>query len=202
MQLIGRRLLLAASVAGISVLRPLRALAEEPLAARVSTGAALLEKMSANWGELTTQCNYAEADRAMMQNKTLLLEKASVKGAYQTDSSVVVNMCKVDTDTVRPLLAKDSALGRLSRQLVRPAALALVVNPDDADRYVELAEAYDRALSEATAALYLSGTGDFNAGTGFKGGELPSAPNLGNARDAVEQARDLLLELRRLLPSE
>ena len=94
MQLVARRFILALASSGVLLLRPLRVPAEEPLGVRVATGAALLERMSANWGELTTQCNYAEADRTMMQNKTLLLEKASVKGAYQKDPSVVVNMVR------------------------------------------------------------------------------------------------------------
>jgi hypothetical protein len=197
MVLLTRRLLVA--VASSVVLHPLPVPAVESLAARVSVGIALLDKISANWSDLTISCNYAEADRAMMQNKTLLMEKASVKGAYEVDSSVVVNMCKVDTDAVRPLLAKDSALRKLSPQLTKPVTLSLV-EPDDAERYVELAEAYDRAITEASAAMYLSGSGDFNAGTGFKVGERPSAPNLDSARGSLEEARDLLIELQRLLP--
>lgn len=197
MVLLVRRWVVA--IASTIVFRPLPVPAVESLATRVAAGAALLDKMSANWSDLTISCNYAEADRVMMQNKTLLMEKASVKGAYEADSSVVVNMCKVDTDTVRPLLAKDSALRKLSPQLTKPVTLSLI-EPDNAERYVELAEAYDRAISEASAAMYLSGSGDFNAGTGFKVGERPSAPNLDSAKGSVEEARDLLNELQRLLP--
>jgi hypothetical protein len=153
MVLLVRRLVVA--IVSSVVFRPLPVPAVDSLAARVAASAALLDKMSNNWSELTISCNYAEADRVMMQNKTLLMEKASVKGAYQVNSSVVVNVCKVatgrgqnslalvpsqprfpipckvDTDAVRPLLAKDSALRRLSPQLTMPGTLSLV-DPDDA----------------------------------------------------------------------
>jgi hypothetical protein len=94
MQLLARRLIVALA-GGTLVARPLTSASGEPLGVRVGSAAAVLDKMLSSWAELTVQCNYAEAERSMMANKTLLLEKASVRGAYNMDSSVVVNTCKV-----------------------------------------------------------------------------------------------------------
>lgn len=57
---------------------------------------AVLDKVILRWDELVVQCNYAEVDRSLLEtsNKEKLLEKASTKGAYQKDSSVVKNTCK------------------------------------------------------------------------------------------------------------
>jgi len=197
MQILTRRLALLVSSGTLLTQQPRRASAD-PLSVRVQGSAAILDKLSARWSELTVQCTYAEADRSMMQNKTLLLEKASVKGAYQKDSSVVVNTCKVDASAVRPLIAKDSAIARLPSQLTKEGLDQ--VDPDDFERFVALVEQFDRALGEASAAMYLSGTGDFNAKTGFAVGEVPVAPNLDAAKDRIDEARSLLASLRRLLP--
>ena len=74
------------------------------------------------WDDFTIECNYAEADREMMQNKTKLLEKASVKGAYMKDKSVVRNLCKINTRRLNTCLLYTSPSPRDKRQSRMPSS--------------------------------------------------------------------------------
>ena len=146
------------------------------------------------WDDFTIECNYAEADREMMQNKTKLLEKASVKGAYMKDKSVVRNLCKINTRRLNTYYAADGPPQKSVKLLSSPEVTDRV---EDLDGWITLCERYERAVSGARAASYDSGASDFSANTGFEKGTQASAPELDQARALTEEARDALTQILR-----
>lgn len=170
---------------------------------------AVLEKVIVRWDDLVVQCNYAEVDRSLLEsgNKEQLLAKASVKGAYQKDSSVVKNTCKTSGRTVGEFFS-----GPLKRAgpLLQQPRLVQQVDPDELDSFIAASERFESAAAAASAAAYASGSGDFSSNTGFAlkqsdGGEGPgsgASRNLDAARGYATDARDALKDIIALLSAE
>ena len=93
-------------------------------------------------------------------------------------------------------VASDGVLARVRPLLKRPELLDAV---DDPDEYVALTEQFEAALVAADGAAYLAASSDFSARTSYLPGEQPTAPNLAQARQYTETARDTLQAIVKLL---
>lgn len=196
--LLGRR----AALSGLAAtpLVPFAAAADSgaDAVARLLAGEAVLDDLLARWTELTTDCNYGEIRRELLDagSKQQLLEEAS----GTSKSATMVTVCKSTGRAVRAALGAtaDGPLTRVGSLLEKPALLSRV-DYDDLERFQAASEALQQALSAADAAAYFSATGDFSAQTTFKRGETPTTPNLDAARQLVADAREALARVCRLV---
>ena len=137
------------------------------------------------WDDFTIECNYAEADREMMQNKTKLLEKASVKGAYMKDKSVVRNLCKINTRRLNTYYAADGPPQK---------SVKLLSSPELTDRVEDLEE-------DELRRLFVYRPIRLGEPVKHHGGELRAGPALPRLRRRAPLPPALSRGERRRLPS-
>ena len=163
---------------------------------KIEAGLAVLDDVVARWAELTTDCNYGEIRRELLETAN---KEALLKAATQTSKSeTMVTMCKATGRLVREAIGADkSPLSGIDKVLETPALVARVAE-DEFETFLGESEKFQNSLSGADAAAR-AGSSDFSAQTTFKRGERPSTPNLDAARDQILDARDALEKVYRLV---
>ena len=159
---------------------------------KIEAGLAVLDDVVARWAELTTDCNYGEIRRELLESAN---KEALLKAATQTSKSgTMVTMCKATGRLVREAIGSISGIDKV---LETPALVARVAE-DEFDTFLGESERLQNSLSGADAAAR-AGSSDFSAQTTFKRGERPSTPNLDAARDQILDARDALEKVYQLV---
>ena len=194
-----RRVVCAALATTAAARRPTTASAADPVmiaVQKIEAGLAVLDDVVARWAELTTDCNYGEIRRELLETAN---KEALLKAATQTSKSeTMVTMCKATGRLVREAIGADkSPLSGIDKVLETPALVARVAE-DEFETFLGESEKFQNSLSGADAAAR-AGSSDFSAQTTFKRGERPSTPNLDAARDQILDARDALEKVYRLV---
>ena len=190
-----RRVVCAALATTAAARRPTTASAADPVmiaVQKIEAGLAVLDDVVARWAELTTDCNYGEIRRELLESAN---KEALLKAATQTSKSgTMVTMCKATGRLVREAIGKVQGIDKV---LETPALVARVAE-DEFDTFLGESERLQNSLSGADAAAR-AGSSDFSAQTTFKRGERPSTPNLDAARDQILDARDALEKVYQLV---
>ena len=192
---LSRRVVCAALATTAAARRPTTASAADPVmiaVQKIEAGLAVLDDVVARWAELTTDCNYGEIRRELLESAN---KEALLKAATQTSKSgTMVTMCKATGRLVREAIGSISGIDKV---LETPALVARVAE-DEFDTVLGESERLQNSLSGADAAAR-AGSSDFSAQTTFKRGERPSTPNLDAARDQILDARDALEKVYQLV---
>lgn len=192
---LSRRVVCAALATTAAARRPTTASAADPVmiaVQKIEAGLAVLDDVVARWAELTTDCNYGEIRRELLESAN---KEALLKAATQTSKSgTMVTMCKATGRLVREAIGSISGIDKV---LETPALVARVAE-DEFDTFLGESERLQNSLSGADAAAR-AGSSDFSAQTTFKRGERPSTPNLDAARDQILDARDALEKVYQLV---
>ena len=192
---LSRRVVCAALAMTAAARRPTTASAADPVmiaVQKIEAGLAVLDDVVARWAELTTDCNYGEIRRELLESAN---KEALLKAATQTSKSgTMVTMCKATGRLVREAIGSISGIDKV---LETPALVARVAE-DEFDTFLGESERLQNSLSGADAAAR-AGSSDFSAQTTFKRGERPSTPNLDAARDQILDARDALEKVYQLV---
>ena len=192
---LSRRVVCAALATTAAARRPTTASAADPVMIavhKIEAGLAVLDDVVARWAELTTDCNYGEIRRELLESAN---KEALLKAATQTSKSgTMVTMCKATGRLVREAIGSISGIDKV---LETPALVARVAE-DEFDTFLGESERLQNSLSGADAAAR-AGSSDFSAQTTFKRGERPSTPNLDAARDQILDARDALEKVYQLV---
>lgn len=196
---VSRRVVCAALATTAVARRTMTASAADPgmiSVQKIEAGLAVLDDVVARWAELTTDCNYGEIRRELLETAN---KEALLKAATQTSKSeTMVTMCKATGRLVREAIGADkSPLSGIDKVLETPALVARVAE-DEFETFLGESEKFQNSLSGADAAAR-AGSSDFSAQTTFKRGERPSTPNLDAARDQILDARDALEKVYRLV---
>lgn len=174
------------------------AAADDAEAARLRKALATLDELSEQWSSLIIDCNYGEFRRDLMSatNKEALIDAAGSTNKAAT----TITMCKTTGRNVRTALGTggaDSPLTRIGNFLEKPLLIQRV-EFDDAEEFQKASEKLQTLLSAADASAFLAAN-DFSAQTTFKQGEVPSTPNLDEARQCINAAREQLAIIVRLV---
>ena len=192
---LSRRVVCAALATTAAARRPTTASAADPVmiaVQKIEAGLAVLDDVVARWAELTTDCNYGEIRRELLESAN---KEALLKAATQTSKNgTMVTMCKATGRLVREAIGSISGIDKV---LETPALVARVAE-DEFDTFLGESERLQNSLSGADAAAR-AGSSDFSAQTTFKRGERPSTPNLDAARDQILDARDALEKVYQLV---
>ena len=192
---LSRRVVCAALATTAAARRPTTASAADPVmiaVQKIEAGLAVLDDVVARWAELTTDCNYGEIRRELLESAN---KEALLKAATQTSKSgTMVTMCKATGRLVREAIGSISGIDKV---LETPALVARVAE-DEFDTFLGESERLQNSLSGADAAAR-AGSSDFSAQTTFKRGERPSTPNLDAARNQILDARDALEKVYQLV---
>ena len=172
--------------------------ADDAEAARLRKALATLDELSEQWSSLIIDCNYGEFRRDLMSatNKEALIDAAGSTNKAAT----TITMCKTTGRNVRTALGTggaDSPLTRIGNFLEKPSLIQRV-EFDDAEEFQKASEKLQTLLSAADASAFLAAN-DFSAQTTFKQGEVPSTPNLDEARQCINAAREQLAIIVRLV---
>ena len=196
---------------------PLRAAAEgEELKRdmlRLKVGLKGLNYLLDNWDNETTQCNYAQLDRALLakDKKAELLEAATTNALFDKDNKYMIIKCKRTPGSVKEYLGLASTADPLYRAPDMIKRCRKLVSDDAIDAYVEAEEAFSQVLSSAGSMTYAAMGGGGRAGAGadfstfneFKKGEKQDPRDiqfLTGARRDIEKVRDILSVIVTSLP--
>ena len=196
---------------------PLRAAAEgEELKRdmlRLKVGLKGLNYLLDNWDNETTQCNYAQLDRALLakNKKAELLEAATTNALFDKDNKYMIIKCKRTPGSVKEYLGLASTTDPLYRAPDMIKRCRKLVSDDAIDAYVEAEEAFSQVLSSAGSMTYAAMGGGGRAGAGadfstfneFKKGEKQDPRDiqfLTGARRDIEKVRDILSVIVTSLP--
>ena len=96
---------------------------------KIEAGLAVLDDVVARWAELTTDCNYGEIRRELLETAN---KEALLKAATQTSKSeTMVTMCKATGRLVREAIGADkSPLSGIDKVLETPALVARVAEDE------------------------------------------------------------------------
>ena len=110
-----------------------------------------------------------------------------------------MTVCKSTGNAVRQLLgtAADSPLSRIGVLLERPALIQRI-EEDALEDFQSASERLQLAIAAADASAFLAQK-DYSAQTTFRRGEVPSTPNLDDARQSVDVARRELKKIIQLI---
>ncbi|KAJ1634094.1 hypothetical protein T492DRAFT_976429 [Pavlovales sp. CCMP2436] len=167
--------------------------AAPPVAAsseRVHAVLGALERLISTWEEATEDCRFGEVKRELLSadSKAELLVEASTFATFNKEKTMNV-LCKRSPSVVRALVDSPSAQ-RVEGDLRK---LVTLVPDESSDDYLELIESWSSARSSASAAAYISQTGDLASVNAYKKGtEDGASENLQLARRNVTEAARVL----------
>ena len=130
---VSRRVVCAALATTAAARRRMTASAADPgmiSVQKIEAGLAVLDDVVARWAELTTDCNYGEIRRELLETAN---KEALLKAATQTSKSeTMVTMCKATGRLVREAIGADkSPLSGIDKVLETPALVARVALAGD-----------------------------------------------------------------------
>ncbi|KAL7535872.1 hypothetical protein ACHAWF_005301 [Thalassiosira exigua] len=152
-----------------------------------------LTSLLENWQKATVDCTYADVPRELLEtkNKDKLLEKASEFALFDKSTSVV--SCKRTNRVVRDYIGvtgKGPLVGA-EKRLLRSNVVDKI-DPESLDDYFSAVESFSSAMSKAASLSYTASV-DFDSMNNFaKGEEKGDGSNLGQAREAIEEANEAL----------
>ena len=141
-----------------------------------------LHILLSNWEKATTDCNYADVPRDLLEtkNKELLLEKASTFALF--DKSVSVVSCKKSNKIVRDYLGltgKGPMVG-IEKKLLKRNVVDCIEDVDLLDDYFGQVETFSQSLSRASSFSYAAGIADFDSVNNFAKVEIVGTDANGN----------------------
>mmetsp|Transcript_13652 Transcript_13652/g.27922 ORF Transcript_13652/g.27922 Transcript_13652/m.27922 type:complete len:249 (-) Transcript_13652:3-749(-) len=162
-----------------------------------------LDFLLSNWEKTVIDCSTADVSRDLLesQNKEQLLEKAKTFALFDKDAAVL--SCKESNGKVRQFINR---LKRLDGQFAS-AKFAVMEKDRDIERYFELVDTYNSALSAANSASYTASM-DFSSLNANKMDTTVNredqqlaggSDNMNNTREELRRALLAINEITQLL---